>query len=53
MYSTDYPYTYETGYEYIETSGGVARSFLENSPFSGAQIRDIGSGNWEALVRQP
>jgi uncharacterized protein len=46
MYSTDYPYTYETGYPFIGTSGGVGRSFLEDAPFA----EEEKSGNWERLT---
>lgn len=53
LYSTDYPYTYGTrpgGFPYLDTSGGVARSFLENAPFTEEEKIAIGSGNWERLT---
>ncbi|WP_432491871.1 amidohydrolase family protein [Kineococcus gypseus] len=53
MYSTDYPYTFGTrpgGYPYLDTSNGVARSFLEAAPFSEADKAAIGSGNFERLT---
>ncbi len=50
LYSTDYPYTFETGYPFIETSGGVGRSFLEEAPFTEEEKAAIGSGNWERLT---
>jgi predicted TIM-barrel fold metal-dependent hydrolase len=53
MYSTDYPYTYGTrpgGYPFLDTSGGVGRSFLEDAPFTAEEKAAIGSGNWERLT---
>ncbi|SFW79674.1 amidohydrolase family protein [Amycolatopsis australiensis] len=53
LYSTDYPYTFGTrpgGFPYLDTSGGVARSFLENAPFTEEEKAAIGSGNWERLT---
>ncbi|NUT46193.1 MAG: amidohydrolase family protein [Saccharothrix sp.] len=53
LYSTDYPYTFGTrpgGFPYLDTSGGVARSFLERAPFTDAEKAAIGSGNWERLT---
>ncbi|KAA2265383.1 amidohydrolase [Solihabitans fulvus] len=53
MYSTDYPYTYGTrpgGFPFLDTSGGVARSFLEQAPFTQDEKIAIGSGNWERLT---
>ncbi|SMB84237.1 amidohydrolase family protein [Deinococcus hopiensis] len=53
MYSTDYPYTFGTrpgGFPYLDTSRGVARSFLEQAPFTQAEKAAIGSGNWERLT---
>ena len=53
MYSTDYPYTYGTrpgGYPFLDTSGGVGRSFLEQAPFTQEEKAAIGSGNWERLT---
>ncbi|GAB3392860.1 hypothetical protein [Amycolatopsis echigonensis] len=50
LYSTDYPYTFGTrpgGFPCLDTSGGVARSFL---PFSEEEKAAIGSGNWERLT---
>jgi uncharacterized protein len=55
LYSTDYPYTFGTrpgGYPFLDTSGGVARSFLEQAPFSDEEKVAIGSGNWEKLIGQ-
>ncbi|HEX8866054.1 MAG TPA: amidohydrolase family protein, partial [Lentzea sp.] len=53
LYSTDYPYTFGTrpaGFPYLDTSGGVARSFLENAPFTDEEKIAIGAGNWERLT---
>jgi predicted TIM-barrel fold metal-dependent hydrolase len=53
LYSTDYPYTFGTrpgGFPYLDTSGGVARSFLEKAPFTDEEKAAIGSGNWERLT---
>lgn len=53
MYSTDYPYTFGTapgGYPFLDTSGGVARSFLERAPFTRKEKAAIGSRNWERLT---
>ncbi|MBZ9639274.1 amidohydrolase [Streptomyces sp. PSKA30] len=53
MYSTDYPYTYGTrpgGFPFLDTSGGVGRSFLEQAPFTEEEKAAIGSGNWERLT---
>ncbi|MET9626180.1 amidohydrolase family protein [Lentzea sp. NPDC006480] len=55
LYSTDYPYTFGTrpgGFPHLDTSGGVARSFLENAPFTDAEKIAIGSGNWERLTNR-
>jgi uncharacterized protein len=53
MYSTDYPYTFDTrpgGYPFLDTANGVARSFLEQAPFTQEEKVAIGSGNWEKLT---
>jgi uncharacterized protein len=53
LYSTDYPYTYGTrpgGFPFLDTSGGVARSFLEQAPFTEDEKVAIGSGSWERLT---
>ncbi len=53
MYSTDYPYTFATspgGYPFLDTSGGVGRTFLEQAPFTEEEKAAIGSGNWERLT---
>jgi predicted TIM-barrel fold metal-dependent hydrolase len=53
LYSTDYPYTYGTrpgGFPFLDTSAGVARTFLERAPFSDEEKAAIGSGNWERLT---
>lgn len=51
LYATDYPYTFGTGYPYIETSGGVGRSFLADAPtFTAEEKAAIGSGNWKGLI---
>ncbi|MBF8186423.1 amidohydrolase family protein [Nonomuraea sp. K274] len=53
LYSTDYPYTFGTrpgGFPFLDTSGGVARSFLEQAPFTEEEKAAIGSGNWERLT---
>ncbi len=52
MYSTDYPFTYGTGDPFLDTSGGVGRSFLEDAPFTDEEKAAIGSGNWERLTGQ-
>jgi predicted TIM-barrel fold metal-dependent hydrolase len=56
LYSTDYPFTYGTrpgGFPFVDTSAGVARSFLEQAPFTDEEKAAIGSGNWEQLTRRP
>lgn len=53
LYSTDYPYTFGTrsgSHRFLDTSGGVGRSFLEQAPFSEEEKVAIGSGNWERLT---
>ncbi|GAA5040220.1 hypothetical protein HNP84_005150 [Thermocatellispora tengchongensis] len=53
LYSTDYPYTYGTrtgGFPFLDTSGGVARTFLEKAPFTEQEKIAIGSGNWDRLT---
>jgi len=53
MYSTDYPYTFGTrpgGYPFLDTSGGVGRTFLEQAPFNEEEKAAVGSGNWERLT---
>lgn len=53
MYSTDYPYTFGTrpgGFPFLDTSGGVGRSFLEQAPFTEEEKAAIGSANWERLT---
>ncbi|MEV8373286.1 amidohydrolase family protein [Kribbella sp. NPDC056861] len=53
LYSTDYPYTYGTrpdDFPFLDTSRGVARSFLENAPFTDQEKVAIGNGNWERLT---
>ena len=53
VYSTDYPYTFGTrpdDFPFLDTSTGVGRSFLEDSPFTHEQKVAIGSGNWELLT---
>jgi predicted TIM-barrel fold metal-dependent hydrolase len=53
VYSTDYPYTFGTrpgGFPFLDTSNGVARSFLDNAPFTYEEKVAIGSGNWERLT---
>ena len=55
MYATDYPYTFGTrpgGYPFLDTSGGVGRSFLEQAPFTEEEKVAIGSGNWERLTER-
>ena len=49
MYSTDYPYTYQTGYPLLDTAGGCARTFLESLSITDAEKEAIGSGNWTRL----
>ena len=43
LYATDYPF--------IDTSGGQARSFLEQAPLSAGEKEAIGSGSGERLTR--
>ncbi|WP_317621077.1 amidohydrolase family protein [Streptomyces sp. CBMA123] len=53
LYSTDYPYTYGTrpgGFPYLDTSRGVARTFLQQAPFTEQEKAAIASGNWERLT---
>ncbi|MFI6013310.1 amidohydrolase family protein [Streptomyces sp. NPDC051243] len=53
LYSTDYPYTFGTrpgGFPFLDTSRSVARSFLEQAPFTEEEKAAIGSGNWERLT---
>lgn len=51
MYSTDYPYAFGMGDEFVETSGGRGRSFLEQaSSFTPAHKLAIASGNWERFM---
>ncbi|WP_193199777.1 amidohydrolase family protein [Nostoc sp. MG11] len=50
LYSTDYPFTFGTGDQFIETSKGRARSFLDNSSFTLEQKTAIASGNWQRLI---
>ena len=42
MYSTDYPF--------MDTSGGMARKFLEGSPLTEIDKAKIGAENWERLT---
>ncbi|MEV8597786.1 amidohydrolase family protein [Streptomyces sp. NPDC052013] len=53
LYSTDYPFTYgfrPAGFPFVDTSAGVARSFLEDSLFTDEQKADIAHRNWERLT---
>lgn len=50
MYSTDYPFTYDTGYPLLDTSGGKGRKFLEQADLSEDEKAAIGFGNWERLM---
>ncbi|MDH2388707.1 amidohydrolase family protein [Streptomyces sp. HNM0663] len=53
LYSTDYPFTYgfrPGGFPFVDTGAGVARSFLEDAPFTDRQKADIAHRNWEGLV---
>jgi uncharacterized protein len=53
MDSTDYPYTHGPrpgGYPFLDTSGGVGRSFLEQAPCSAEEKAAIASRNWERLT---
>lgn len=50
MYSTDYPYTFDNGTEFVETSKGRGRTFLEKAPFTAEQKLAIASGNWKRLM---
>lgn len=53
LYSTDYPYTFGTrpgGFPFLDTSGGAARKFLEQAPFTAEEKAAIGSGNWQRLT---
>lgn len=44
LYATDYPYTFQSGDPYVETSGGKGRSLLVDAPFTATQKAAIGSG---------
>jgi hypothetical protein len=46
MYSTDYPFTFDTGYDPITTKSGAARRFLEQADLGGNERHAIASGNW-------
>ncbi|MEU9556452.1 hypothetical protein [Streptomyces fumanus] len=53
LYSTDYPFTYgfrPGGFPYVDTSGGRARSFLEDAPFTEEQKAGTGHRNRERLT---
>ncbi|GAB3641305.1 amidohydrolase family protein [Spirosoma arcticum] len=50
MYSTDYPFTYQTPYPPLDTSRGRGRQFLEQAPLTEAEKAAFGSGNWERLT---
>lgn len=50
MYATDYPFTFDTGYDFLETARGRGRAFLEQAPFLPEQKAAIGSGTWERLT---
>lgn len=50
MYSTDYPFTYDTNYPPMDTSGGKGRKFLEQAQLTENEKTAIGSGNWEKLT---
>ena len=50
LYATDYPFTFRSGDPIIETSGGRARTFLDEAPFTAGQKAAIGAGNWRGLI---
>ena len=49
MFSTDYPYTYDTGYALLDTAKGHARGFLQGLDITDAEKEAIAWGNWERL----
>lgn len=53
MYSTDYPFTFDTNYPMMTTKEGEGRAFLERSPLDVDQRQAIASGNWLSLTRRP
>lgn len=50
LYATDCPFTFATGFPFIDTGDGRVRSFLEDSGFTDEEKAGIGSGNWERLI---
>lgn len=50
LYATDYPFTFQSGDPYIETSSGRGRSLLVDAPFTQKQKAAIGSDNWRRLI---
>lgn len=50
MFSTDYPYTYDSDYPMLDTAGGKARAFLDDLPVTAAEKRAIAAGNWQRLM---
>ena len=50
LYSTDYPFTFDTAYPPMSTHNGKARQFLETAPLTDYEKEAIGSGNWERLT---
>lgn len=50
LYATDYPFTFQSGDPYVETSDGRGRSLLVEAPFTQEQKAAIGSDNWRRLI---
>ena len=46
MYSTDYPFTFDTGYDPMTTKAGGARRFIEQVQLGNGTRHAIASGNW-------
>jgi predicted TIM-barrel fold metal-dependent hydrolase len=47
MYSTDYPFTFDTGYDAMTTKSAAARRFIEEARFDKNDRHAIASGNWQ------
>lgn len=45
MYSTDYPFTFDTGYDPMTTKSGAARRFMEQADLGDSERHAIASGN--------
>lgn len=47
MYSTDYPFTFDTGYDAMTTKAGAARRFIQQAQLDERDRHAIASGNWD------